>query len=769
MSYQVLARKWRPQNFQQMVGQEHVLKALANALDQDRLHHAYLFSGTRGVGKTTIARIFAKSLNCEQGITSDPCGHCTACTEIVEGRFVDLIEIDAASRTKVEDMRELLDNVQYAPTRSRYKIYLIDEVHMLSNSSFNALLKTLEEPPPHIKFLLATTDPQKLPVTVLSRCLQFNLKNLSPERIVKHLAFILEQEQVNAEDPALWELAKAADGSMRDALSLTDQCIAFGNGAIKTKDVLEMLGTIEKHVVLDLLELVAAGNAGKVLDKVASLADFSPDYAFILQAMGELLHRVAIEQVVPGAIDNSFGDQQQVNALAQQMTAEDTQLYYEIALISRRDIALAPDPRTGFEMALLRMLTFSPHLAPPLQKAKQSDAPAEGSSLAETDKITDGAGDDGAGSQVSSTENPSDKIHSAEVPAAEIPTVHNSGDDSEKTAEYQLPNGGGLLQHTAEVSGHQVLAENEKLPSANNELADQPSQSSGDGSVGTSSNPTSDPSLDLSTEPSSDLSSEPSSDLIANSPPDNALPPLDAYTDAVSQIEQLPEIPHATHHWSQQNTGPENTGPENTGSKADTGGASVADNKHPAFHKSETQRSGLNEVDIKDDDEADHTAEAELELPPDLDVSSLGQSGSQNSAEEPLIKGQRWAEVIGQLNLKGMTYSLSQRLVLTSALGERLEFTIDDEHYDFFNQLQQNRLSDSLSEFMGKTVRLVVKQGSSDWLSPLREIELRQAELQTAAEREIHEDQNIRRLMEVFDASVVDNSIEPVIKNNRAG
>jgi DNA polymerase-3 subunit gamma/tau len=364
MSYQVLARKWRPKRFQEMVGQEHVLKALVNALDDDRLHHAYLFTGTRGVGKTSIARLFAKSLNCEKGVSSDPCGQCSACREIAEGRFVDLIEVDAASRTKVEDTRELLENVQYAPTHGRYKVYLIDEVHMLSTHSFNALLKTLEEPPPHVKFLLATTDPQKLPVTILSRCLQFNLKNMIPERIVEHLRFVLGEENIPFEEAALWLLARSADGSMRDGMSLTDQAIAFGAGKITTLDVQTMLGSIDQLLVSRLVECLSARDAKALLAAVADLAQFSPDYASVLGDMISLLHRVAIAQVLPDAADNSLGDREQILALSRALTAEDVQLYYQIALLGRRDLPYVPDAREGLEMVLLRMLAFRPADAP---------------------------------------------------------------------------------------------------------------------------------------------------------------------------------------------------------------------------------------------------------------------------------------------------------------------------------------------------------------------------------------------------------------------
>src|SRR5690606_9114885 len=314
---------------------------------------------------------------------SKPCGTCGACREIAEGRFVDLIEIDAASRTKVEDMRELLENVQYAPTRGRFKVYLIDEVHMLSTSSFNALLKTLEEPPPHVKFLLATTDPQKLPVTVLSRCLQFNLKNMSPERIVGHLQRVLTEESLTFEEPALWLLARAADGSMRDALSLTDQAIAFGGNQLCTRDVSAMLGTVDQGQVVRLVEAIAHRDGVQLLELVAQFSEFSPNYAHALDSMASLLHRVAIEQAVPGAVDNSQGDQEELRQLARNLSAEDVQLFYQIAIQSRRDLSLAPDPRTGFEMALLRMLAFMPNATQQPQpvalasSSVQAEAPAQ--------------------------------------------------------------------------------------------------------------------------------------------------------------------------------------------------------------------------------------------------------------------------------------------------------------------------------------------------------------------------------------------------------
>ncbi len=359
MSYQVLARKWRPKTFPAMVGQEHVLRALINALDNDRLHHAYLFTGTRGVGKTTIARIFAKSLNCEQGLGANPCGVCSACREIDEGRFVDLIEVDAASRTKVEDTRELLDNVQYAPTRGRYKVYLIDEVHMLSTHSFNALLKTLEEPPSHVKFLLATTDPQKLPVTILSRCLQFNLKRMAPEMIVGHLEYVLTEEEVEFELPALVQISEGADGSMRDALSLLDQAIAYGAGKLVDSEVRTMLGTIDRSYVYKILQGLADSDATSVLETVNGLAMQGVDFTAVLSELLSVLHKLALAQIVPNA-DKASSDHGTVLALAQVIAPEDLQLYYQIGLMGRRDLPFAPDLRSGFEMLVLRMLAFRP-------------------------------------------------------------------------------------------------------------------------------------------------------------------------------------------------------------------------------------------------------------------------------------------------------------------------------------------------------------------------------------------------------------------------
>lgn len=359
MTYQVLARKWRPRRFAEVVGQEHVVRALTNAIEHNRMHHAYLFSGTRGVGKTTIARILAKALNCEARTGFDPCCECGVCRDVDSGRFVDLIEVDAASRTKVEDTRDLLDNVQYAPSRGGFKVYLIDEVHMLSGHSFNALLKTLEEPPPHVKFLLATTDPQRIPVTVLSRCLQLNLKRLPRERIKAQMERILASEDIEYEHDALDTLARAADGSMRDALSLLDQAIAQGAGRVESKLVDAMLGAVAGSEVSEMLLRLAESDAPGLLECVNELADLTRDFSEVLRQLLRLLHRLALLQVIP---DQRISDELSENLidLAQKIPPADVQLYYQIGLIGQRDLDLAPDSRSGFEMVLLRMLAFKP-------------------------------------------------------------------------------------------------------------------------------------------------------------------------------------------------------------------------------------------------------------------------------------------------------------------------------------------------------------------------------------------------------------------------
>ncbi|WP_129777561.1 DNA polymerase III subunit gamma/tau [Peristeroidobacter soli] len=453
MSYLALARKWRPRSFTELAGQDHVMRALVNALQTGRVHHAFLFTGTRGVGKTTIARILAKSLNCETGMTPTPCGVCSACREIDEGRFVDLIEVDAASRTKVDDTRELLDNVQYAPARGRYKVYLIDEVHMLSTHSFNALLKTLEEPPPHVKFLLATTDPQKLPVTVLSRCLQFNLKRFPPAMILNRLKFICEQESIEFEIDALRMVARAAEGSMRDALSLLDQVIAFGGGKLTAEDTRTMLGTLDRAQVFGIVEALMARDARKVLDRVNELDEHAPDYREVLAELASLLQKLALLQAVPDLQIDESDDVETYKKLAAAITPEDAQLFYQIAIVGRRDLELAPDARGGFEMVLLRMLAFSAQEVVASAGSAPSAAPAPARSAGASSGGGVPASVRAAAAAPAPTQSPAPAVQAAHAapsaPAAPAAPAAASGSDGDWNAMVAQMGLGGITRQLA--------------------------------------------------------------------------------------------------------------------------------------------------------------------------------------------------------------------------------------------------------------------------------------------------------------------------------
>ncbi|WP_148862600.1 DNA polymerase III subunit gamma/tau [Marinobacter fonticola] len=691
MSYQVLARKWRPKTFQDMVGQEHVLKALVHALDHQRLHHAYLFTGTRGVGKTTIGRLLARCLNCETGITSNPCGECGTCQEVLGGRFVDLIEIDAASRTKVEDMRELLDNVQYAPTRGRFKIYLIDEVHMLSNSSFNALLKTLEEPPDHVKFLFATTDPQKLPVTILSRCLQFNLKRMTPEHIVGHLNHVLTEENIPFEDPALWLLARAADGSMRDALSLTDQAIAFGNQKLAASDVSAMLGTIDQRDIQRIVESLVKGDGPGMLSEVHRIAEFAPDYGVILSDLLSLFHRVTLEQVVPGSADNAMGDADQVKAVARQLSAEDAQLFYQAALIGRKDLAITPDARMGFEMALLRMLTFRPgtdRRDPPA--ARSNNTQGQGGSDTRKDEPEPAPAAQGMGG----APQPVESAEAAGAQAQAFPEVQSA---------VQPP-------PVEQAAGNQT----EPVPGA--------------------AKPAS--AAEAPTEPAAAPQPEFQREQ----------PPIEEQSESASQIEDIPLSAYDDPSLSASED--DDYAPESAHQAADpvTTPAPVAENEtlepEPAQQAEpvNAQATAERPVPPQAAPEPEPAAEQDVAVSPDAFV---------------------WQRDFRVLGLSGMAGNLASQAEFRKE-GSKIILTLDSGHARLLTERHKGRIAEACSTFFGEKLELSVEEGQAGQATPAAFAERARIARQQAAESAIADDPIVRNIVNRFEGTIVEGSIEPV-------
>ncbi|KOP53621.1 DNA polymerase III subunit gamma/tau [Pseudomonas coronafaciens pv. porri] len=717
MSYQVLARKWRPRSFREMVGQAHVLKALINALDSQRLHHAYLFTGTRGVGKTTIARIIAKCLNCETGITSTPCGTCSVCKEIDEGRFVDLIEIDAASRTKVEDTRELLDNVQYAPSRGRFKVYLIDEVHMLSSHSFNALLKTLEEPPPYVKFILATTDPQKLPATILSRCLQFSLKNMTPERVVEHLTHVLGVENVPFEDDALWLLGRAADGSMRDAMSLTDQAIAFGEGKVMAADVRAMLGTLDHGQVFDVLTALLEGDARGVLEAVRHLAEQGPDWSGVLSEILNVLHRVAIAQALPEGVDNGHGDRDRVLALAQALPAEDVQFYYQMCLIGRRDLPLAPDPRGGFEMVLLRMLAFRP--------ADSEDAPRQPLKPVGISQATVDSRKAVADATPVASAAPVAPVMAAPDPAFEaVPPAAPVKADATPAAQ---PVPKADLEPKAEPVEEVDLPWNEpKAPAAEQPAEAEPAAEA---------DPVVEPVLET-------LSAQP--DLTPMPSPAPASPVPDAPEAEASQSAVEEHAASAMHE-----------------AIPDSAYLSASVNAAPMDREDEPPADDdYVEPDIDIDpasysylDELAHESVVELEaVEPEPAPAAMPATGL--AAE--------WLEVFPKLPVSGMTGSIAANCTLISVEGDDWLLHLDPAHSALFNSTQQRRLNDALNQYHGRTINLSIELIKPEQETPAQAASRLRAERQRQAEASIQADPYIQQMLQQFGAVIREDTIKPV-------
>jgi DNA polymerase-3 subunit gamma/tau len=715
MSYQVLARKWRPRSFREMVGQTHVLKALINALDSQRLHHAYLFTGTRGVGKTTIARIIAKCLNCETGITSTPCGECSVCREIDEGRFVDLIEIDAASRTKVEDTRELLDNVQYAPSRGRFKVYLIDEVHMLSSHSFNALLKTLEEPPPYVKFILATTDPQKLPATILSRCLQFSLKNMTPERVVEHLTHVLRAENIPFEDDALWLLGRAADGSMRDAMSLTDQAIAFGEGKVLASDVRAMLGTLDHGQVFDVLAALIEGDARSLLEAVRHLAEQGPDWSGVLSEILNVLHRVAIAQALPEGVDNGHGDRDRVLALAQALPAEDVQFYYQMGLIGRRDLPLAPDPRGGFEMVLLRMLAFRP--------ADAEHAPTQPLKTTGINPATV----DSQKAVASSTSAPS-RPQTAPPPVLDSPAAAPEARPASVAAqeEVDLPwnEPKGAQPHSAPDSAPEPAPESD----ADSDIEPAPAA------------PPAAESMTETPEPVLDTVGE-QPDLTPMPAPAPASPVPDApevvsrdYLRAATEVVTSQMIEHVP------DAAPYVPAPMER------------DDEPPPDDEYYEPDVDIDPASFAYLDDLAHEAVEAVDKEPELLPAANPATGL--AAE--------WLELFPKLPISGMTGSIAANCTLISVEGDNWLLHLDPAHSALFNSTQQRRLNDALNQYHERTLNLSIELIKPEQETPAQAAARRRADRQKQAEAAIHGDPFIQQMMQQFGASIREDTIVPV-------
>ena len=710
MSYQVLARKWRPRSFREMVGQTHVLKALISALDHQRLHHAYLFTGTRGVGKTTIARIMAKCLNCEQGISSTPCGECSVCREIDEGRFVDLIEVDAASKTKVEDTREMLDNVQYMPTRGRYKVYLIDEVHMLSTSSFNALLKTLEEPPPYVKFLLATTDPQKLPATVLSRCLQFSLKNMPPEPIVGHLQNVLTSENIPFEDDALWLLGRAADGSMRDAMSLTDQAVSFGDGSVMAEDVRAMLGTLDQGQIYGVLKALIAGDARGALSAVAHLAEHGPDWAGVLAEILNALHRIAIAQLMPDAIDNGQGDREQVLELAAMVPAEDVQFYYQLGLMGRRDLPLAPDPRDGFEMVLLRMLAFRPANLPGSAPSTPLLQPELADIAGKTDAEQQAAPLDSAASPVPVTRSNTAPVATEPAHASAPAAIAQSATAS--AAEVVAP--------WEEAAVTEVDPKSASAPA----IVQQPAA--------------------LLAPQSAQASGQSSAPSVASA----AAPQVAAVVEPVS----VPVVPAVVAPLASPETASASGEQPPPDYDQDYGQAFAAeDDDEEAYldHSNFQDYADLSGVSSHDATATPQSNNAGVDL-------QLHIAPASGLAAE-------WQVLFSHLNLGGMTANIAANTVLVEKNLDTWLLHLDPNHSALFNPTQQQRINDAINAQLDAPITLQIEQQVPTQETPALALLRQQAQRQQEAEEAIYADPIVLQLIDTFGAKIVSDSIEPTV------
>ncbi|WP_199609054.1 DNA polymerase III subunit gamma/tau [Flocculibacter collagenilyticus] len=786
MSYQVLARKWRPANFSELVGQDHVKMALTNALEQERLHHAYLFTGTRGVGKTTIARILAKSLNCEKGITATPCGQCNVCSDVERGRFVDLIEIDAASRTKVEDTREILDNVQYAPTQGRYKVYLIDEVHMLSKHSFNALLKTLEEPPQHVKFLLATTDPQKLPITILSRCLQFNLKSLTRSQIAAQLTFILEQENITAQASALQLLAKAAKGSMRDALSLTDQAIAQSNASLTDDQVHQMLGTLDVSWAVKLLQAIFEQQVAQLFQYKSDMELLAPDYESILDDILNLLHLIALTQVLPSAAELEEEYEAFVKHAADTVTAEDIQLYYQIVLNGKRDLPFSADNKAGFEMVMLRILSFKP-----VSGARQQ-------AQAATVQTTHQAGGQSTNySEKSAPEisvPPVSEASVAETSAVEASvTVQHTASDQDESSQNLAQQQAEIMQQAESMKGHSLDNDLLGSDSLGNDSLEKDSFSS---------NPT-DANLLPEQEAHSAVSAQPApltANTIEHSDPLAAIlatrtnsneraftqadsekklsKPPEATNNAeaapqatVTNYQQTDESPYSTLEQAQQQSPVQTAEVANASSiqhsveqpfgqpsrsagieqidNANLTGVSPSDENNTAVEKSADENSS--------ELEAQTTPVAPPEAPQLIALSEQGYTDQVRIASQV----DQWANLVDRTGVTGRVRQIALHSVCEQ-IDDTFKLTLANEQSHLVTENSYNQLLAALQNTLQQNVILQIENTQELLKTPYNiQIEIDQYRLRRAKEI-IFSDPVVQFMQQEFDAQVNEDSIRPL-------
>ena len=780
LSYQVLARKWRPQTFSEMVEQTHVLKALINALDQDRLHHAYLFTGTRGVGKTTIARLFAKALNCEQGISSTPCGQCSACLEIREGRFVDLIEVDAASRTKVEDTRELLDNVQYTPTRGRFKVYLIDEVHMLSTHSFNALLKTLEEPPPHVKFLLATTDPQKLPPTILSRCLQFNLRRMPISAITDHLEHILTTENISFEAKALEFIAHAADGSMRDALSLLDQAIAYSQSELQSQKVADMLGFVARDHLQNIVQALANQDAQALMQVAQQLEHQNAHFEQVLSDLLDLLHHLAVFKAVPDAQLNTLDGMHTLEVLADQLTAEDIQLYYQIALLCQRDMAYS-EPRRGFEMALLRMLSFRPQVSQGQSVDVQAGSSQTGSNQTESNQ----ARSENGSNQAESSRSRVDQAETGQSIADEAQPDEARPDEARPDEARPSPNQQlasdpalfvGTRSEPQAAFAQSVQPDNAPDRASRAAPQEQPpgqsESSSPDAALSASQgskNQTSGSAASAATSalPDSTPSKRPSkADLLKTL---NAKPTVKRPREA-----QMDSPPAVTADAQSVSNSPVNRSESMALADNNTAAKPVVTSQQQATEGATARQ--LNPMDeyeamMAAADQAEPVMASDKRLDERSEQNDPAVSQDHKTVEQPSAvapvnnAGDNWADILARLNLSGMTAALAQHVTLHSVSEREWIFHIAQANAQLINDTQQQRLQQAISQYLNAAVvlRFEVVDRLETTLAVSKALQ-DEVTYQQAVE-DMRNDPVLQKIVKEFNATVLEDKLQLIDKD----